>query len=444
MLPDSFLTLLKERNLVRAGERLLLAVSGGLDSVVLVELFSRLDHPYAIAHCNFELRGVESDQDEEFVRELAAQKGVDFYVQHFNTKYYADKGSVSTQMAARELRYAWFERIRRREHFNRIVTAHHLSDSLETALINFVRGTGVRGLRGIKASTGHIIRPLLTTSRDEIEEFARANHLTWREDSSNLKDVYTRNYIRQHVVPRLKRLNPALEQSFDITSRRLRDADLLIMEKAEKIMREHASRQSTDWYIARKAFVPPNLAVAEEVFRPFGLNVYQVMDLINHIQKKSGTQLYISKTHKVNLDRKYVIVSRRLDEPPEEIIVEYPRATIVHSLGTLTFRETRNTGFYHQDPESITVDAEKLDYPLIIRKWKEGDWFRPLGMKGKKKVSDFMIDAKIPLNLKERVCVLESQGNILWVIGYRLDERFKVSPETRRVVHISLENDQSV
>ncbi len=443
MLPESFLDLIKERNLIRPGDSLLLAVSGGMDSVVLVDLVARMSYPFAIAHCNFELRGNESDQDEEFVRSLAARHGVDFFVQHFNTKYYAAKGGVSTQMAARSLRYTWFERVRKQEKMTRIVTAHHLSDSLETALINFIRGSGVRGLRGIKASSGKVIRPLLTTTREAIESYARENELQWREDSSNQQDVYTRNYIRQHIIPEMKKLNPAIEESYDITSRRLRDADLLIMEKAERIMRDHASRHGKDWFISRKALLPANLSVAEEVFRPFGLNVYQVMDLLSHLPEKGGSQLFLSESHQVNLDRKYVIVSERENETPEDVVIDQPQSTVSHYLGTFTFREARYTGFFHRNPEAITVDADMLEYPVTIRKWREGDTFRPLGMQGKKKISDFMIDAKIPLNLKERVCVMESGGCIFWVIGYRLDERFKARPETQRVVHISLENDQS-
>jgi len=311
-------------------------------------------------------------------------------------------------------------------------------------MINFIRGSGVRGLRGIKASSGRVIRPLLTTTRDAIEAYAREQGLEWREDSSNARDVYTRNYVRQHIIPEMKKLNPAIEQAFDTTSRRLRDADLLIMEKAERIMREHASRQGKDWYIARKALTPVNLAVAEEVFRPFGLNVVQVTDLLSHLHEKSGTQLYLSETHQVNLDRRYVIVSPRLQAPFEDLHIGAGTQTASHQLGTFTFRESPYTGFFHRNPEAVTVDAEKIAFPITIRKWQEGDVFRPLGMHGKKKVSDFMIDAKIPLNLKERVCVMESDGHIFWLIGYRLDERFKVGPETRRVIHISLENDQSV
>lgn len=444
MLPESFLTLIREQDLIQPGDRLLLAVSGGMDSVVLTDLIARLDHPFALAHCNFQLRGDASDADEEFVRNLAVEHRADFFVQHFQTKFYAGKKGVSTQMAARSLRYDWFERVRRRERYTRIVTAHHLSDSLETALINFTRGSGVRGLRGIRVISGRVIRPLLTTTRDEIEAYALEKGLSWREDASNQEDVYTRNYIRHHIIPEMKKLNPSLEQSFDLTSRRLRDADLLIMEKAERIMREHASRKETDWYIPRKAMLPPNLAVAEEVFRPFGMNVYQVRDLLFHLSDQSGTQLYLTPGHQINLDRKYIIVSKKHTEPPADQVIPEPVRTVSHALGTFTFRETRHTGFFHRNPEAVSVDADRLKYPLTIRAWKEGDAFQPLGMSGKKKVSDFMIDAKIPLNLKERVCVLTSGGDIVWLIGYRLDERFKVGEDTRRVVHISLEHDQSV
>jgi len=242
----------------------------------------------------------------------------------------------------------------------------------------------------------------------------------------------------------MKKLNPALENSIDITSRRLRDTDLLVVERAERIMRDHASRQGRDWFISRRGLVPRNLAVVEDLFRPLGLDVFQVRDLLSHIPAGTGTQLYLSDTHQVNLDRKYVIISERSDEKPEDLVIDQPTTAVSHFLGTFTFLKSRNTGFFHRNPEAISVDGDRLEYPLTIRKWKEGDAFQPLGMSGKKKVSDFMIDAKIPLNLKERVCVLESAGKIVWVIGYRIDERYKVRPDTQHVVHISLENDQSV
>lgn len=444
MLPDSFLTLIKERSLLVPNDKLLLAVSGGLDSVVLTDLMSSLQYPYAIAHCNFGLRGDESNEDENFVRQLAQAKKVDFHVQHFNTKYYAEEEGISTQMAARSLRYSWLERVRQTEGYSRLVTAHHLSDSLETALMNFTRGTGVRGLRGIRVQSGNVIRPLLTTTRHDIEAYARENALQWREDSSNAQDNYTRNFFRHHIIPRMKEVNPALEQSFDSMSRRLRDADRLIMEMAEILMRDYSTLRGKDWYISKKAFASGNLAVAEEIFRPFGLNISQVRDLIKGLKQEKGTRLYHSKTHQINVDRKFIIISGRFEPTSEEIEIQSLEHSISHSLGTFHFDFTANTGELHRQQYSISVDEGKVHLPLKIRKWKEGDTFQPLGMTGKKKISDFMIDAKIPLNLKERVYVMESEGEILWVIGYRLDERFKVTKDTQRILHISLEHDQSL
>ncbi len=243
----------------------------------------------------------------------------------------------------------------------------------------------------------------------------------------------------------MKKVNPALEQAFDTTSRRLRDADRLIIERAEVLMRDYSGRRGRDWYISRKAFMSGNLAVAEEIFRPFGLNVSQVKNLLEGILENKGTQRYFSKTHIVNADRKHVIISIREDESThQEILIEETDHVVSHSLGTFRLHKTRFTGEYHTQPYAITIDYDLLSFPLKIRKWAEGDTFQPLGMTGKKKVSDFMIDAKIPLNLKQRVCVLESEGKIVWVIGYRLDERFKVTEGTSSVLHISLEHDQSI
>jgi tRNA(Ile)-lysidine synthase len=444
MLPDSFLILIKERNLFSPNDKLLLAVSGGIDSVVLTHLISTLPNPFAIAHCNFGLRGDESSKDEDFVRKLAEVHKVDFFVQHFQTKYYAEEEGISTQMAARGLRYAWLERVLQTEGYSLLLTAHHLSDSLETSLMNFTRGTGVRGLRGIKVKSGNVIRPLLTTTRHDIEVYARENDIQWREDSSNAEDNYTRNFFRHQIIPRMKEINPALEQTFDSMSRRLRDADQLIMETAEVLMREYSSRRGKDWFISLKAFSSGNLAVAEEIFRPFGLNISQVRDLIYGIKHNKGTRLYLSKTHQINVDRKFIIISRRFEPASPETEIANLEHSVTHSLGTFYFDLTPNTGQVHRQPYAVSVDQRMIHLPLKIRKWKEGDTFQPLGMTGKKKVSDFMIDAKIPLNLKERVYVMESEGEIVWVIGYRLDERYKVTKDTQRILHISLEHDQSL
>lgn len=443
MLPESFLVYIRERQLINSRDKLLVAVSGGLDSVVLTDLVSRVPYPFAIAHCNFGLRGHESDEDEEFVRRLAQSYRADFFVQQFNTKYYAEQEGVSTQMAARNLRYTWLEKIRQTEGFTKLVTAHHLSDSLETALINLTRGTGVRGLRGIRAVSGNVVRPLLSTTRDEIEVYARKQHLSWREDSSNLEDVYTRNYIRHQIIPLLKKVNPGLEHTFAMTSRRLRDADSLITERAELIMRDYAVRQGSDWFIARRAFKKENLAVAEEIFRPFGLNVHQVTDLLTGMRQE-GTRLFLSPTHRVNVDRKNIIISPLDNETTPKVEIPWPSQSVSHPLGVFNLVQSENTVDIHRGPEAVTLDFDRLEFPLIVRRWEEGDSFQPLGMRGKKKVSDFMIDAKIPLNLKERVCVMESGGQIVWVVGYRLDDRYKVTPATERVLHISLEHDQSV
>lgn len=444
MLPDSFLQFVQLHHLFEPSDRLLLAFSGGIDSVVLAHLLHDGKYDWALAHVNFGLRGEESDNDQSFCNDMARQFGVPFHTIRKNTKNHARRNKLSVQMAARDLRYEWLEEIRKDHGFDYILTAHHLNDSLETSLLNFSRGTGLSGLRGMVARTGRVLRPLLSTTREAIEVYACLNEFTWREDSSNVSDKYRRNFLRHQVIPLLKTVNPSLEQSYFRTSRRLQALEEVLNDLVRDLQAKHFHHSDQDMYVDQQAFLPVNVAVAEKLMEPYGLTFSQLEDLLEGIRSGTESQRYLTATHRINLNRGEVIISPLQEEIAERVVAEQEEA-LHFEEGTLIFRNVLPSEKILRGKHQASVDRNKLRFPLKLRKWKQGDTFYPLGMEGKKKLSDFMIDEKIPLNLKDRVCVLESAGKIVWVVGHRIDNRFRVSDKTSGVLQIIWEkNDQSV
>ncbi len=442
MLPGSFLEMF-DAGKIRNSDRFLLAVSGGLDSVVLVHLFSNCNHDFAIAHANFQLRGDDSDKDEEFTSSLAQNFGVPFYSKRFDTESIAEKEGVSIQMAARSLRYDWLKGIQNSDGYDFLVTAHHLNDALETTIMNLSRGTGIAGLRGMKVIHEKIFRPLLYTSRESIEGYARLNEIRWREDSSNASDYYSRNFIRHHIIPDLEKLNPSILETYRTTHRRLLDTESVLLQEIQRRLKSFRQEEGSDIIFHRKAFEDLNLAVTEAILAPYGMNVSQVTDFLACIERNEHSKIFLTGRFSLNLDRDQLIISpAAMDIEPLEI--DLANAQYDHFLGRISTRIETGTKPILAGPLQVTFDFDRLHKPLILRKWKEGDRFIPLGMKGKKKVSDLMIDEKIPLNLKQRACVLESAGDIIWVIGLRTAEIAKVTSQTTRRFNIIIDNDKSV
>ncbi|MBL6444911.1 tRNA lysidine(34) synthetase TilS [Fulvivirga sp. 29W222] len=420
---------------------MLLAVSGGVDSVVLVRLFKDAGFNFAIAHCNFQLRGLESDGDEVFVRELAQLNNVSCFVQSFDTKNYAALQGVSTQMAARDLRYGWFSDLMAEHNFKYIATAHHLDDSLETVLFNLTKGTGIAGLRGILPKKNNLIRPLLFASKENILSFARQKGLQWREDSSNQSTKYSRNLIRHEVIPALKKINPSMVTTFMQVSQRLEGTEKVLQQRVDQLRRESLTEQGEDLYLLKEKIAEQPAVVIEELLKPYGYNWQQVQEILNGLEGLVG-KMFLSGSYQLNIDRSHLIISPlkkgEIGEQYIEINEEYVDNEVV-KLRCYYSGEPKN--FLKQKHEA-SLDFDCLKFPLKLRKWVEGDAFRPLGMRGKKKISDFMIDEKIPLNLKERVCVIESAGEVVWVVGHRVDDRFKVRPDTKRIFNmVMLQND---
>lgn len=441
---DSFLTFINQHGLKLDEKPTLLTVSGGVDSVVMADLFYKLGLPAGIAHCNFGLRGKDSEQDELFVKALASDYNYTFFTEKFNTKLFSKNHGVSTQMAARELRYKWFETIRITNDFHWIATAHHANDSLETVLLNLTRGTALSGMHGILVRNNLVIRPMLFATREEILAYAKDNNLTWREDSSNDSDDYKRNVIRHHVIPVLKRLNPSLEVAFTASSERLRASNVLLNEFLDDWETQNVKVDQKGIRIDLKSL----LSASEPTFRlwsilkSYGFTYKQAETVFKSLAGISG-KLFMSETHLLLRGRDELILrTKRNSDIENESEIFDLEADIFYSKSGLHFEIIKRSEEFKikKDKDFAYIDAELLKFPLTLRKWVFGDIFFPFGMKGKrKKISDLLVDLKVDIFEKEDVFVLvNGNEDIIWVIGIRSDERFRVVESTRRVVEISI------
>lgn len=439
---EEFLNYIRKNNLFKRQDRLLLAVSGGIDSMVMSHLFIKLGTDIGIAHCNFCLRAEESDKDEELVKNFAFQNRIPFYSIRFNTKEHAIKNRISIQMAARDLRYEWFEKIRLEKQFEVVAVAHNLNDNIETMLINLTRGTGLTGLAGMKPSGNGIIRPLLFASRQKIAEYCNENHIDYREDKSNAETNYTRNKIRHLVIPVLKEINPSVEETLNETAERLSGIDEIVSDYIEDIRSQTSDRKgkATFFDIEKLKKYQTSKAIMFELFCPFGITGSSTRDLLRMMTGKTGKQIF-TKTHRILRNRDELIVSPLVTNRQEYLEIKHVedllRLPVIKSAAIINagpgFRIPRKNNI-------VSIDSEKIKFPLIIRGWKRGDFFFPLGMKQKKKLSDYFIDRKYSLIEKENTLILESEGKIVWIIGERLDDRFKVTESTSRILNIELKN----
>ena len=413
------------------GKKLLIACSGGLDSVVLTQLMKKLDYEIALAHCNFSLRGRESDGDEMFVIGLAKNLEIPVFAETFNTKKFADEKKISTQMAARDLRYHWFTEILKNFKYNYVLTAHHLDDDLETFFINLSRGTGLKGLTGIPKENNKIIRPLLNFSRDEISQYAEENNLKWREDSSNKKTDYLRNKVRLEVLPKFKEANESLLKNFQKTQQNLQASQNIIEDYMALVFKLVVTEEVNSYKINIEKIkeLPNTSALLYELLNGFGFTQWN--DVSNLLEAQTGKQVF-SKTHKLLKNRHELeLTGIDLEKINDEFFVSEDGINFPIDLKIKPSKYIGET-----EKNLIFVDAEKLNLPLKIRKWKNGDTFQPFGMKGKKKLSKFFKDEKISLNEKEKIWLLLSDEKIVWVMGHRMDDSFKVTESTKKIVKI--------
>jgi tRNA(Ile)-lysidine synthase len=415
-------------------KKLLLATSGGIDSMVLVYLLDQLKYNFAVAHCNFQLRGEESDGDEAFVISFCNERQIEVFVQKFDTTKFAEDYKFSIQLAARKLRYGWFYELIDNEHFDYLLTAHHLDDSLETFLINLSRGTGLDGLTGIPNLNDRIIRPLLTFSRLDIELYAKANAFQWREDSSNASYKYLRNKLRHDVVPVLKELHPNLLASFENTLEHLKQAQSLV-DDASKLVYKIVVKEEKNllkFQLKELLKLPNYKAYLFQWLKNYGFTAWD--DIYNLVDAQSGKQIY-SEDYCLLKDRDCLILSLKEEATATDVYLIDKHVSQVNI--PLKFEFCNVGDISESNSNSIFVDEEKLLFPLVLRRWQEGDFFYPAGMLGKKKVSKYFKDEKLSLIEKSNQWLLCSDNQIIWIIGMRQDERFKATSNATKILKIT-------
>lgn len=433
-----------QHGLFGPSDRILVAVSGGVDSVVLCHLLKGVGVSFGVAHCNFQLRGEDSELDAAFVKKLANQLGVRAYQTQFETEQLAATAKTSIQLLARKLRYDWLGDIRKTEGFDYIATAHHTNDSIETALYNFAKGSGIRGIRGMLPKNRSVIHPLLFADKDMIEQYAAKHDIAYRADASNATDKYTRNKIRHHILPVLKDINPSLEKTARQTFGHLRDVETLYLWAVESIRKEVMQETETATIVDLKKLFgyPAFKTILFELLKPYSFNNAQVAQLLGN--DHSGTQFF-SGTHRLVLNRGYCIIESIADRAR-------PRASVfdIHQHQHALHLPDGHLTITYLDEAPIPIpsaantacfDRNALHFPLTLRRWQPGDQFQPFGMNGQhKKVQDFFTDKKLSLIEKEHVWIMESNGVICWIVNHRMDERFRINEETQQVVLVSWEN----
>lgn len=418
----------------------LLAVSGGLDSVVLCQLSKEAGLSFAIAHCNFGLRGEESNRDEAFVRNLGEQYGAAVYVKKFDTLATADEQKLSIQEAARNLRYQWFEDLRKEHGFAYILLAHHANDNIETLLLNFFRGTGLEGLTGMPEvkKQAQCLRPMLHLKRSEIEVYAKAKGLQWVEDSSNASSKYTRNFFRNELIPQIKTVFPKVEDNLLNNIRRFGETATLYNDLVGGLKKKVSEKKGEEVHIpVLKLLQYKDTSLIYEIIKDFGFGEPYVAEVIKLAAAPSGKYV-ANEQYRIIRHRAWLIIAPK-SITAETLVVEKTDETIRFGSQELRLQFIGMEKFMlDKSPLVAQLDAKEIEFPLVLRKWKKGDYFYPLGMLKKKKLARFFIDQKLSQTQKEKVWVLESHKRIVWICGHRIDDRFKVTESTRQVLQLTL------
>jgi len=436
----SFINFIADNDLFCKEDKILITVSGGMDSRLMVELFYKTGFHFGIAHCNFQLRGKEANRDEQFVKELASRLNVPFNSIRFDTHEYAEKNKISIQMAARELRYQWFEKIREQKHYDYIALAHNKDDLEETFFINLTRGTGIRGLSGIKAKNNKLVRPLLFASRATIQIYLEEHRLNYVEDSSNAEIIYVRNRIRHKIIPEFEKLQPNFRKNLDKTIYHLRETYDLLQDVIQKKKQELVKEKDDKVYIDKTKLqeLKYNKAYLFEFLKPFGFPSPILQDILTSLNSTSGKQFF-SDNYRLVTDRDYLIITKKRKTGPFHYIIDNQETHLEHPV-QISIKKFGNNPDYKPPATNYTasIDADKIKFPLILRKWQKGDRFIPFGMNHSKKLSDFFIDLKLSLPEKEDVWLLTSENKILWIIGYRTDDRYKITKLTKNISQFEL------
>jgi tRNA(Ile)-lysidine synthase len=442
---DQFSAFIRKEGLCLPGDRILVAVSGGPDSVLLAFLLKTAGFSIGLAHCNYQLRGAESDADEELARKTAAAWGLPFFRKAFDTCRIAEERGLSIQEAARDLRYEWLEDLRQQEGYDLIATGHHLDDAIETMLFNLIKGCGIHGLHGILPKRGRLIRPLLFAEKAQILEYLEAADIAYREDHTNQETYYDRNKIRHQIIPQMEALNPRFRQGMRETLLRMRDTEKLFDHAVDtwrsRTVEVYRDGLRINWAELMKSPAPPTLLY--EILSPFGFRSNQLRSLFESPGLQPGRQL-LSQGHRLLSDREYLLLEP-LPQQGEAAYMEIGAGAeeVAVPGGILRLKKLdQKPATFPASPQEALLDAASVQFPVVLRRWKAGDYFHPLGMKGKrKKLQDFFTDLKVPLFEKEKIWILEISGQIAWVVGYRIDENFKMREDSAESWHFRFEQD---
>ncbi|MBK20829.1 MAG: tRNA lysidine(34) synthetase TilS [Flavobacteriales bacterium] len=421
---------IQKEGLIDDSDKVLVAVSGGRDSIVLLMLLNNLKVPIEVAHCNYQLRGEESESDEKFVKGLCKKLQIPFHTNRFETVNAAKKEGISIQMKARDLRYSWFYKLVKERNLTKIATAHHLDDQLETILINLTRGTGLKGLRGMKVKRDNIVRPLLCVSRDEINDFIYANHIPFREDCSNASGKYFRNKIRHQVIPVLKEINPSLFQAINNSTKRLKAVECNWEEQYEA-WKSTLKTKDNSLILPFSQIQKATITFLQQFFRSKGFSYPDIESMIS--TKHKGKSFYGKDNWKVVTASNQLEIFQSKEPELKEYYLDQEMPidlTIECFENGITLQPNGNKAY---------INADKVQGKLKIRKWKQGDWFIPLGMNGKQKISDYFTNNKFSLKDKEDTWLLCDAEKVVWIIGHRSDNRYRVDPGTKNIYVISLQ-----
>jgi len=443
---DAFQTYIRDEKLFAETDKLVLAVSGGADSMVLLKLFQQCNYEFCVAHCNFKLRGAESDGEEVFIRDYCGEHGIELFVKQFDTREYAQLEGISIEMAARELRYGWFEELRQHLNYDYLVTAHHRDDLIETMLINLSRGTGIRGLSGIQAKNGFVVRPMLFAAREEILAYAEENKLPYKHDSSNDELIYQRNIIRHQVIPLFESINPAFRKNAAKTASILKETTAVYQQRLNeiradlKVEGEGICRLN----IERLKTLQPQRTMLFELLHPYGFNAEQIQEIADSLDGEAGKSFF-SKTHRLVKDRSELLITELETAAAQRYYIEEDCEAISEPVSLRFETIAKSPAFrFSTNPMVADLDCSKLQFPLILKKWEQGEYFVPLGMSGMKKLSDFFIDEKMSIPEKESAWILYSGKKVVWVLGRRIDDRFKITRDTKEVLRISIHSPSNL
>ena len=425
---------IEKNNLLAPHSKVIVALSGGKDSMVLLDILTLLDYQCIVAHCNFHLRGNESNRDAQFVKKWCKSMDIPLETIDFDTTTYEKDKKISIEMAARELRYEWFELLRQQHEAQAIAVAHHMDDSIETMLLNLIRGTGIKGLTGISPKNGNIIRPLLCVSRKDIEQYIEEREFSFVEDSTNKDEKYKRNAVRNSLIPLMEKLNPSVRGALSRTINNLAEVEKVYDNAIKKSIEKIYFDNKID--INKLLEETSSLSVLFSILTPYGFTSSDISDINNSLKSTSG-KVFLSDNYKVIRDRNFLLIEKKSDDDfTKEIYIDKENQHIKYPI-SLEIKFHDNVVSLIKSPNILMADADTLTYPLKLRRWRKGDWFIPLGMKGKKKLSDYFVDKKLSLSDKENVWIFTTaKDEIIWIVGKNVDERFKITDKTTKTMVI--------